>query len=355
MTYQQLAKILASLVALPASAAGAVACAPPPCPYTEVVRSTDVSLDAQAACEAAVEIDQNTQPLSGFPDALCTKLCKDQEVNSCDLDATYRQKFYEANPSFSEPATGGAGAAASCPSLSATLTCAVIEQRGELHAGCPIAGRRPAGLADVVASGTGIGAYLAASAHLEAASIVAFHALHSELAALDAPPDLLDDIQCAAADEVRHAATMTRLAARYGARAPELEVAPPASRPVLAIAAENAVEGVVREAFGAALALFQAEHAADLEIRDAMRAIARDECAHAAIAFRVAAFLDAQLDTTERAAVEASKREAIDELLASLEEPSVALAHAARLPSVADAAWILDGMRAELWDAARAA
>jgi hypothetical protein len=207
----------------------------------------------------------------------------------------------------------------------------------------------------VAAHGTAIGAYFAKAAHLEAASIIAFEILHEELAALGAPPALLADIRSARADEVRHTATMTRLAEKYGARAQEPEVALLEARSVLAIAVENAVEGTVRETFGAAVALFQAEHAADPDVREAMRVIARDECAHAALSFRVAAHLDPRLDMTEREKVAASKREAIRELFASLAAPNAALARAVGLPSVADAARMLDGMRAELWDAALAA
>ncbi len=123
----------------------------------------------------------------------------------------------------------------------------------------------------------------------------------------------------------------------------------------MAIAVENMVEGVVRETFGAATALFQASHAADPELRVAMRDIAADECAHAALAFRAAVFLDGYLDSAERARVEASKREAMRGLFEELTEPDAALRRLAGLPSVAEAGQILGAMVSELWSEAQAA
>ena len=120
-------------------------------------------------------------------------------------------------------------------------------------------------------------------------------------------------------------------------------------RAVAAIAIENAVEGVVRETFGAAVALFQANHATDPAIRAAMRDIADDECAHAALAFRAAGFLDRHLGAAERGRVEASKQEAMRGLFASLVEPDATLRRLAGLPSMHESRQILEGMVITLW------
>ena len=52
-------------------------------------------------------------------------------------------------------------------------------------------------------------------------------------------------------------------------------------RELEAIAIENAVEGCVRESFGALLATWQAKTAGDARVRAAMKRIARDETRHA--------------------------------------------------------------------------
>ena len=60
---------------------------------------------------------------------------------------------------------------------------------------------------------------------------------------------------------------------------PRVEALPTRALGVVAI--ENAVEGCVRETFGALIASWQAEHARDPGIKRLMRSIARDETRHA--------------------------------------------------------------------------
>lgn len=356
MTPHQLARLLAAIVALPGLAAVGVACSS--CPYTEVVKAKDIPLDQAAACQRATAIYQT----SNVPPESCATACGDTAFNVCFLDQAYVQAFFDANSQQGAGGSGGGGGGGSggvgktvCPILTGTLTCQVIETHGEFGPGCPIDGRRPAGLVEPRVEGSVIGSYLATAAHLEAASIVAFKILHAELERLGAPRSLLDDVLSAEADEVRHTAVMTRLAAKYGALVPEPEVASSGPRAVPAIAIENAVEGVVREAFGAAVALFQANHAADPAIRAAMQVIADDECAHASLAFRAAGFLDQHLGAAERERVEASKQEAMRDLFASLVEPDAALRRLAGLPSVDESRQILEGMVITLWSAPLAA
>ena len=125
-------------------------------------------------------------------------------------------------------------------------------------------GRRPAGLAETpveARNGGEVARFLGEVAHLEAVSVVAFEQLAMELSAHGAPRRLVRGARRAAREEVRHARVMGRFAARAGARLSPLDVATAPPRPIEAIAVENAVEGCVRETFGAVLAMRQAERA----------------------------------------------------------------------------------------------
>ena len=154
-------------------------------------------------------------------------------------------------------------------------------------------GRLPAGLrsADCEGQRTELAAYLARHAHLEAASVVSFERLARELAHHGAPHELVALSLEARADEVRHAHIIGSLAARRGAALTAPEVAEIPIRELFAIALKNAVEGCVRETFGALLGGYQAEHAEDSELRACMRRIAADEARHAALAQRAHRFL----------------------------------------------------------------
>lgn len=202
--------------------------------------------------------------------------------------------------------------------------------------GCP--GRRPEGLADVTAArGEPVGAYFADSCHMEAASVHSFAALREELLMHGAPSDLVARAERAEADEVRHARMTARLARRFGAEegawAEPPEVAPLGRRSLEAIALENAVEGCVNETFAALLAMWQAEHARDRSVRDAMRAIAEDETRHAALARSVAQWLEPRLDGEARRRVEHSLAEAVGKLARLTRTPSHALVDAGLAPA----------------------
>lgn len=159
------------------------------------------------------------------------------------------------------------------------------------------AGRRPRGattagarLADPVAR------WLATMAALEAASVVAFVELAADLTVLGAPAALIERCRAAARDEVRHAAIMATLARRAGARTATSAAASSRGRASLfAVARHNAVEGCVRETYGAALALWQARHAADPDVRAALGAIAGDEIEHAQLSRDLDAWLRPRL------------------------------------------------------------
>lgn len=181
---------------------------------------------------------------------------------------------------------------------------------------CGGAGRRTEGFVPAANLSVGsLGRWLAEIADLEAASVDAFRVLERELAAHGAPRSLRLRARAAAKDEVRHARTMRRLAARRGgAVASRPKMVPSPVRPLVAIALENAVEGCVRETFAALVAEVQAARAVDAELRDAFRTIARDETRHAALAHAVRAFLDTSLTPEERATVDRAYREALGRL-----------------------------------------
>lgn len=191
-------------------------------------------------------------------------------------------------------------------------------------------GRRPEGLASRASRrGEGpVAAYFAHVAHLEAASVDAFEILRSELAAHGAPRSLRRAAGQAARDEVRHARVMGTLARRAGARIQRPRVrCPAAPRPLLDMALENAREGCVRETYGALVALWQAEHAADPRVRAAFATIAREEARHAALSWRVAAWAEERLSPAERELVREERARTAAELSSELRrEPPEVLA-----------------------------
>ena len=125
-----------------------------------------------------------------------------------------------------------------------------------------------------------LGDFFARVAHFEAASVVAFERLHDDLRRLRAPRRLLEAARRSARDEKRHARIMGRMACRFGGELPPVvETRTPRRRSMGAIAVENAVEGCVRETFGALLASWQASHARDEAVARSMRRVAAEEIA----------------------------------------------------------------------------
>ncbi|MBK7402526.1 MAG: hypothetical protein IPJ34_41430 [Myxococcales bacterium] len=158
------------------------------------------------------------------------------------------------------------------------------------------AGRRPAGFREIaVRASTALGAHLSAMAVLEAASVAAFVALARDLEAHGAPRRLVRAARAAARDELRHAATMTRLAEEHGAVVPALLASAPAPRTLFELARDNAVEGCVGETFAALLATHEAAHAEPAELRPVLAAIARDETEHAVLAHEIHAWARTRL------------------------------------------------------------
>jgi hypothetical protein len=186
-------------------------------------------------------------------------------------------------------------------------------------------GRRPAEL--VRADGAArdlVGAWLAEAAQLEAASVPAFEILARELTAHDAPAAFVERALASADDERRHARIMTSLARAHGATPGPVRVIARAPRDLEAIARENAVEGLVREAYGARVAIDPA--------------IGADEQRHAALAADVHAWIRPRLPYAARLRVDEARDAACAALIA---ECAVELPRAVR-----DALGLPDATRA---------
>ena len=109
------------------------------------------------------------------------------------------------------------------------------------------------------------------------------------------------------------------LARRFGGDPQPPQVAALPLRSRFAIALENAIEGCVRETYGALLAEHQAQTASDPEVRAALRGIADDEMRHALLAHRVAEWLEPQLADAERQALATARTAAVIQLHAELD------------------------------------
>jgi hypothetical protein len=212
-------------------------------------------------------------------------------------------------------------------------------------------GRLPANLLNApMDDARSVGDYLARAAYLETAAVSAFSILAAELRAHGAPKSLTRSAHRARVDEVRHAREVGALARAFGGTPRKPEVGRSRVRPIVEIAIENAVEGCVRETFGALVAEWQGEHARDFRVRATMKRIARDEVRHAALGWRVFDWAMARSSSEERARVEAAMLRAIDELEASVRvEPDRVLARTLGLPNAAEASALVAAMRGEVW------
>lgn len=217
---------------------------------------------------------------------------------------------------------------------------------------CNGVGRRPAGLVRTRAreASSGLGAYFAAAAHLEAASVHAFERLAEELELYEAPPRLARAARRSARQEARHARATSRLARRFGGDPPAVRVTSKRARTLAVVALENAVEGCVRETFGALVASHQAMSAGDPEIRRTMGRIAADEIRHAALAWAIARAVEPRLDDRARRKIARARARAIAELRRdAVGGVSGNVACAAGLPGAERARRMIDELSAALW------
>ena len=149
-------------------------------------------------------------------------------------------------------------------------------------------------------------------------------------------------------DEVRHA----REVGRFGGTPAEVRVLRANRRSLEELARENAVEGCVRETFGALVATWQAAHAGDGEVRAVMQRIAVDETRHAALAWAVARWAASQLDEAACERVREAQKEAIRALDRRVwSGAAVSVLTEAGLPTPARARDLLAGMTEALWAA----
>ncbi|MEO6420610.1 MAG: ferritin-like domain-containing protein, partial [Polyangiaceae bacterium] len=184
----------------------------------------------------------------------------------------------------------------------------------------------------------------------EAASVDAFLILRNELVLHDAPKRLVASAGRAARDEVRHARMTSSMARRHGAMPkPVPASAGRTDRTLEEIAIENAIEGCVRETYGAVTAMWQASKAEDPRVRALMKRIAVDETRHAELAWSVAKWAHGRLSEESRARVDEAMRSAVHALAKEVSPPGVELTRSAGLPSVAEARSLLGGMRDVLW------
>lgn len=200
----------------------------------------------------------------------------------------------------------------------------VVSEKELKPAGPNPCGRRPEGLLPMNDDAHGgVAGLLARMAWLEAASVPAFAALARDLARHGAPPELVERALSARSDEIMHARLTREAARRYGASPERPRITRAKPRSLFELALENAVEGCVREAFGALVATHQAEHASDPSLRAMFAAIAGDETEHAGLSLDLAEWITPKLSEAQRAAILRAREEAFAELEAALEhEPS---------------------------------
>ncbi len=234
----------------------------------------------------------------------------------------------------------------------------VSELRREIasdHGGC--IGRRPLGLVAARQRKRSVGVlgeHFAHSARLEAASVDAFLILRDELTFHGAPKKLLAAAARAARDEIGHARMTARLARRFGGRPIPTVVARKPVRDLEEIAVENAIEGCVRETFGALVGMWQAKTAKDPLVAKTMKALASDEVRHAALSWDVAQWLRENLSVEACSRVESAKRAAVVALLDALRtSPSKELIEQAGLPPVHVALKLAQSLEHQLWRSRR--
>jgi hypothetical protein len=271
-------------------------CLPPP----------TITVTAAQACQILDE-DYVVTANSTYYGPTCAKLCGSAWF-ACGLPQSFVSAVQSLNPDAGmRPADAGTRMV-KCPTSPATMmaTCWSTCGTGRLTEGY----RPPDGMRDE-------GERLAALSYLEAVSVYAFERLASELEVHRAPAQLLRAARRARRDEVRHTAMTARLARERGGspRLPEAP-APIRARTLLEVAIENAVEGCVRETYGAVQGLVEAHTSRDRGIRHAMKSIAADECRHAELAWAVHAWAMPRLSADERVEVERAMKDAIAEIAA---------------------------------------
>lgn len=234
-------------------------------------------------------------------------------VDACEADETKCIELCTAVLMQTNPNSGAATCEVTHDATGHDVAFSFYQSTGA--SGCPVDGRRPAGLARARKPRAGIaGTHLARSAWYEAASVHAFVSLARNLARHDAPVALRDAAKRAAVDEVHHARLMGDLARARGATPPPVEIETQGPRSLESIAIENVTEGVVGETWAALIAFWQAAHATDPTVRATYAKIAEDELRHAELSIEVDAWAKTKLSAAARKRVEAARTKALAKL-----------------------------------------
>jgi len=165
-------------------------------------------------------------------------------------------------------------------------------------------GRRPLGYQE------GTGGYFARSAHLEAASVVAFVQLSRQLQRWDAPKDLIERCVEAAQDEVRHSNIMARLAKCFTEKLSPLQVDSTAED-LFTVALHNATEGCIFETWSALEMKLISHTAKTEELRNVFAKIAEDETKHAQLSWDLHHWFLARLSAPQRQEILTAQRNAL--------------------------------------------
>jgi hypothetical protein len=198
-------------------------------------------------------------------------------------------------------------------------------------------------------------AYFERAAFLEAASVQAFLLLHQGLVAFGAPAPLLAAARRASTDEAMHLRMTARLARWFGGRAPPSARAMHTARAPVSLsdlARENAVEGCVRETYGALVAFHQARNARDPAVQITMETIAQDETRHAALSWAVFHWAAERLGGGAGNATDGLRsalRDAIDALFREIREPHQDLVQGAGLPTAVEQERLLFQLAERIW------
>lgn len=206
-----------------------------------------------------------------------------------------------------------------------------VVENGKLRCGFYCPGGRPpsrAVLRGVAHDPTTLAGFFAESATQEAASVLGFQELARTLASFRAPQRFRRWARRSAREERRHERRMNAEARKRGLVPRHVRSLRPARRSLEAFARDNLVEGCIVEAYSALLLLWLGEHSPPA-FRQMFRSIARDEIAHAALAFEIHAWARSRLDVLERRAIQ----EAMVETFRSLGE-AAAIAPSAELAAL---------------------
>ena len=206
-----------------------------------------------------------------------------------------------------------------------------------------VGGRRPIGHIDRPLTDPGLPTFIAQSAHLEAASVLAFRELAQRLQRWGAPAALVARCRTAATEEAVHAELLGDLAREAGAN---VESVTHRELPVdLARAAlDNAVEGCVLEAWSAVVCAVAARRADTPTLRRVYARLAADETSHAQLAWDLHTWFLSQVSPEQRVSILAAQQRAIADLPACIHAQQPSAPAALGLPGARAAAHFAAGL-----------